>query len=148
MREIKFRGKCKDDGEWVYGYAVKYLTGRFNIYEPVKSSVSEDDVYQYEVSTDTVGQFAGLHDKNGIPIYEGDIIDFGLNAVVKYHPFLCSFILDCDNREPHLNDSYSELGFMEKTSKKFVVIGNIHDTPELLDKIAEQHEYRRTSTEP
>lgn len=142
MREIKFKGKRKRTGEWVYGYlsdeTETFLDKKYThkvIFENLKSFQTDNFMYvvrDCEVDPETVGQFTGLHDKNGTPIYEGDIIDFGLNAVVKYHPFLCSFILDCDNREPHLNDSYSELGFMEKTSKKFVVIGNIHDTPELL----------------
>lgn len=131
-RTIKFRGKCLDDGSWVYGYVIKYLTGICCIHEPVISSASENDVYEYEIDPETVGQFTGLHDKNGKEIYEGDIVDFGLNAVVKYHPFLCSFILDCDNKEPHFNDSYSELGYMKKQCEKFVVRGNIHDNPELL----------------
>lgn len=147
MREIKFRGKRKDTGEWVHGYyAIHHISltdidrktnqeirvGTKTVHSIFNDEKKNEIGYWKDVDSKTVGQFTGLHDKNGKEIYEGDIIDFGLNAVVKYHPFLCSFILDCDNREPHLNDSYSELGFMEKTSKKFVVIGNIHDTPELL----------------
>lgn len=124
-RQIKFRGKRKDTGEWGYGYCVITPKGKAYIF-------CNGDIC--EVVPETVGQFTGLFDNDSKEIYEGDIIDFGLNAVVKYHPFLCSFILDCDNRELHFNDSYTELGSMKKLSNKFGIIGNIHDNPRLIER--------------
>lgn len=138
-REIKFRGKRLDNGEWVTGslliiedtyFIIKQVDFDFN-YRTEENAFWFDCTKQ-EVNPKTVGQFTGLLDVNGKEIYEGDIVDFGLNAVVKYHPFLCSFILDCDNKEPHFNDSYSELGYMKKQCEKFGVVGSIHDNPELL----------------
>lgn len=143
-RQIKFRGKRKDTGEWVYGDLLHidggcliYFGSQMETETPYieNSSNIAVELFRTEIAVvepESVGQFTGLLDANGKEIYEGDVIDFGLNAVVKYHPFLCSFILDCDNREPHFNDSYSELGYMKKQCEKFVVIGSIHDSPELV----------------
>ena len=55
MREIKFRGKRLDNGEWLYGSLV-ILNGRYFIF---------DDANRHEVDPTTVGEFTGLKDKNG-----------------------------------------------------------------------------------
>lgn len=145
-KNINFRGKCKNTGKWVYGdllhidggcliYFGGSQTGTETPYIENSSPIAVE-LFKTEIAVvepKTVGQFTGLLDVKQKEIYEGDIVDFGLNAVVKYHPFLCSFILDCENKEPHFNDSYSELGYMKKQCEKFVVIGSIHDNPELLN---------------
>lgn len=63
MRQIKFRGLRTDGKGWVYGDLLCNWT--------IHQILSEDDGNEYKVIPESVGQFTGLHDKNGVEIYEG-----------------------------------------------------------------------------
>ena len=141
MREILFRGKRIDNGEWVYGDIIHRRYYKNTDVVVIRTEDSGFDNYSdYEVDPDTVGQYTGLTDKNGRKIFEGDI----LKIVHKYQsPF------DDDTKEytdittdvvffddEGLCFSYGESPFLcvaDNVTAEYEVIGNIHDNPELLE---------------
>lgn len=136
-REILFRGKRADNGEWIYGY----LIGNNVI---VGEVVDFDEDYfntefWYKVVTETVGQFTGLTDKNGTKIFDGDIISVNgvVSFAVKYIEERLSFCL-ANTDELKLNLKYMSpwnpvsASWWYGFGREIEVIGNIYDKPKLL----------------
>ena len=133
MREIIFRGKRIDNGEWVEGdliHGVNHKQGKIFIL-PIKGGVQSlatriDPIDGFEVHPETVGQFTGMLDNNGKKIFEGDIViyepsiyTYELNAFatsVKWHNKEVRF---------YLEDYDDFIGLEDHT-----IIGNIHETNE------------------
>ena len=117
MREIKFRGKRVDNGEWVFGH---YCT---DYYDGIRHLISEDDgTNGLYLNPETVGQFTGIQDANDVYIYEGDIVRDTEVCVVKYSELRGSYTLVNSGGMMH---DYLD-GFNGE------IIGNVHDNPELL----------------
>ena len=137
MREIKFRGKRTDNGEWVYGY---YFIDLRDIEDgltwreiPQIQQRYGDHFNYFDVDPSTVGQFTGLKDKNGVEIWEHDIftypnpvcrgvVRFGEYEFGEYDTYIkgCGFYLE----------SIESPGILEDYGW---VISNIHDNPSLLE---------------
>lgn len=119
MREIVFRGKRTDTGEWVFGYLAD---------EAYINDINTIDLSSIEVDPDTVGQYTGLKDRDGKEIYEGDLLLFvGMVWEVGYNENLASFVLCTE-----YGIGSTPLGEMIR-SFDFKISGNIHDNPELLE---------------
>ena len=145
MREILFRGKRLDNGEWVEGWyqpetTIKHWNG-------IQETVGVTIAYKVEdgfledtlVDPPTVGQYTGLNDKHGKRIFEGDIVaqnwydydeprddSFGKVVFCEYD---CSFSVMDVNK-----DGFMPLGRCGSYHWEVEVIGNVHDNPELLEK--------------
>lgn len=134
MREILFRGKRTDNGEWVEGYYMYDDIPPFTN-EP-RTEIVRGGAHQwgysmipYEVVPETVGQYTGLTDKNGKKIFEGDILKGSWETILTifYDEISSSYRVKTSTgheREP----SYYGID-------KWEIIGNIHDNPELLKEV-------------
>lgn len=155
MQEILFRGKRKDTKEWVYwdvfgqivcddGKTFNFVTyfgiNYWNIVDLIPLLIHE-----------TIGQWTGLTDKNGVNIFEGDIVDctselftnWGKTPTGRFVTVKYEIVWNEDGwatREIH-NDRWDSMwnnfgrisqGIYGSAKKFYVVIGSIHDNPEFL----------------
>ena len=138
MREILFRGKRLDNGEWVEGWyqpetTIKHWNGSqetvgVTIAYKVEDGFLEDTL----VDPATVGQYTGLKGKNGKRIFEGDIVktsDITHEGVIQIpgESFEIAMRKGC-----WVMVAGEDWDFLETNHECIEVIGNIHDNPEML----------------
>lgn len=135
MREILFKAKRKDNGEWVEGYYLRdqyHRSGKDIIF--YRKDSDWFTVYTNIIDPETLCQFTGLTDKNGNKIWENDVIQYGTVAAVtkfgEYGNGGLGFYVDFPEETNYRKDfSY--------WAKKVVVIGNAFDDQELLQEVPE-----------
>ena len=122
IREVIFRGKRADNEEWIEGsllqvdWCDKPSTGAIAPNTPVSTF--------YSVIPETVGQYTGVTDKNGVKIFEGDIVDY-ISSDVIGNPKTGTIIVE------DMTD-YDTMIYLNH-SDELQIIGNIHDNPELIE---------------
>ena len=125
VREIKFRGKRLDNGEWAYGSLLQ---------EQINGATCEciiiDHIYARErkqIKVGTCGQYTGLQDRSGKKIFEGDIIrmDFDTRSTTEIVDFRGGRFVTVDPERPYRDEA------LVVFVKYATVIGNIHDNPDL-----------------
>ena len=161
IREVIFRGKRTDNGKWIYG-DLRHISdghGGYILCIVDNTNGRNNDVTGVEVLPETVGQYTGLTDKNGVKIFEGDIVkivDFQIGCVVyecgafgivvkpyvdwNYLASEIAEITGCNNM-PYFcfEDNFISLWELmcnynqeENSCNVVQVIGNIHDNPDIL----------------
>ncbi len=123
MREILFRGKSINNGKWLYGDYTRYAGG-----VQIWTHDADGGTWNAIVDPQTVGQYTGLTDKDGVKIFEGDILKTETG---------CCFAVEWDENNGRF------LGFTFGRERRIVYVGretkakiicNIHDNPELLER--------------
>ena len=129
-RQILFRAKRSDNGEWVYGNLIDS--------DSIVGKIVEFDgeyfipEFWYKVVPETVAQFTGLTDKNGTKIFDGDIIS-GSGVVNKLVTYIDKYACFCLANTNELNSKYMSPwqqvapGWWNEFGREFEVIGNIYD---------------------
>ena len=133
-REILFRGKSLDTGEWVEGYLVKKIDPIYTDIETYcilkqkkdKFGVLEPLVTWTKVDAETIGQFTGLTDMNGVKIFEGDIVE--LPREDEFYKVVWSN----DTARFAMTSGTIECDFDNYWGCHTEVIDNIHDNPKIL----------------
>lgn len=137
MREIIFRGKRVDNGEWVEGNLIQNydccFIARKNNYSNIgycyDCDIPFSDDEMFEVKPESIGQFIGLTDKNDKKIFEGDVVEFkhkGKKVTGQVTYKYCRFEIYSKG----ISYSLKNLYLLPQPDIK--AIGNIHDNSELL----------------
>lgn len=151
MREILFRGKDSETGKWVYGWV--FGSKAKSIVELDTEYASKEGVEAYYTSVvipETVGQCIGLEDKNGVKIFEGDVIrvfgkvvnprtkeliPYNSVATVRYEGNTGCYLYHVIGSNVKSNFRYIKADGLD-----YEVIGNIHDNQELMENHAKNKE--------
>ncbi len=128
MREILFRGKDIDTGNWVEGWYLRHPFSRWPLKDVITPAEEAENGHHHYVEVDpaTVGQYTGLKDKNGQRIFEGDVVEVDLEE----QPSACLVgvvhFVNGVYMLKHISSALSLCAYRNYCT----VIGNVHDNPE------------------
>lgn len=147
MSDIKFRGKVKYNGnylfanDWVFGDLIHNSNEVCIIVKEKDNYGNVTRILKVTVDPETVGQYIGVKDANGTDVYKGDVFGtqiegYSENCVVEYDE--CCFVLSNGKKKRPINTqeksihNWLPVGTGSAGYAPFEVIGNIHDNPNLL----------------
>ncbi|HET8885586.1 MAG TPA: YopX family protein [Salinimicrobium sp.] len=133
IKNVKYRGKRIEDGEWVYGSLTLFESGQAFISNQ-KVKPSDSYAFTYEVISETVGMLLDIKAQDGGDIFQGDLIcsdaEVDGEMSTSYLPIVY------ENAAFWLDESFSKDGsyltLLVEWDEPLKVGGNIHDNPELL----------------
>ena len=142
MREILFKAKRADTGEWVEGYYIYHINRTIC---PIGDSIKPEDeqhvimqdgfsdwnmprdTVHFDIAPETLCQYTGLKDKNGNRIWENDIVKIGANTLVRWNEKYAGW---CLTQKGWMYDHF----FGEAISPcDCEVVGNVFDNPDLFE---------------
>lgn len=141
MREILFRGKRIDNGEWAGGnFYESQISGCYILENKLLATVGgrhsratiRDKLIPYEVDPSTVGQYTGLKDKNGRRIFDGDELSWHNGSGAVNFDGGC-FCVRLHGEIEYYGRNNPAIDVIFNLYPELEVIGNIHDNPELME---------------
>ncbi|MDR2597255.1 MAG: YopX family protein [Treponema sp.] len=126
--EYLFRGKDKETGKWHYGYLVPHMNDAINRRSIKVYDVKAERAWatEFEVIPETISQYSGLLDKNGVKLFDKDIVRYdGKIYLIAWHDKFACFAAIIPND--------ADGGAKMCNANKFEKIGNFFDNPELLE---------------
>lgn len=139
----KYRGKTKS-GEWVYGDLVRIgateddrivLFSENKKYCGIGTEITDLCIYERQnVLTETIGQGSTVLDKNGVEMYEGDIVYGAAYWLERYKPAVVAFRNGSFGLLWHRGDVEEFNPFTSMCNVEYEVVGNIYDNPELMEE--------------